>query len=100
MVNAPLQLTQAAAEAIAIDVLKFLAGEPERFGRFLASTGIGPADLRAAAKQPLFLAGLLDHLAHNEADLLAFAKDSGRDPGLIVAARERLAGRTWESENP
>ena len=99
MVNAPLQLTQATAEAVAIDVLKFFASEPERFGRFLAATGIGPGDLRAAAKQPLFLAGVLDHLAQDDAELLAFAQQSGRDPALIVAARERLAGRKWEPDS-
>ena len=46
---------RAAAESLAITALAFLAAEPERLGRFLALTGIGPESIRAAAHQPQFL---------------------------------------------
>jgi Protein of unknown function (DUF3572) len=41
-----------AAEALAVAALGFIASEPERLGRFLAMTGIGPDSLRAAAREP------------------------------------------------
>ena len=36
--------------------------EPEQLGRFLAATGIGPDQIRNAARDRSFLAGVLDHL--------------------------------------
>ena len=42
------------AEALAIAALTFIAEEPERLGRFLALSGIGPESLRAAASEPGF----------------------------------------------
>jgi len=85
---------------MAAQALSFIASDPERLGLFLASTGIGPGDIRAAAKEPLFLAGVLDHLAQHEPALIAFAEQSGTEPALIIAAREKLAGRDWERETP
>src|SRR4029450_7460703 len=41
-----------AAEALAVAALGFIAGEPERLGRFLAMTGIGPDSIRAAGREP------------------------------------------------
>jgi Protein of unknown function (DUF3572) len=64
---------QAAAEQLAVAALGFIAGEPERLGRFLAMTGLGPASIRDAASEPQFLAGVLDHVAADEPLLLAFA---------------------------
>ena len=46
---------QAAAEALAIQALTHIAGDPERMGRFLAVTGIGPTEIRSAAGEPGFL---------------------------------------------
>ena len=40
---------QEAASALAVTALSFIAGEPERLGRFLATTGIGPESIREAA---------------------------------------------------
>lgn len=37
-------LTQQQAEGLAIQALTFIAGDGERLGRFLAVTGIGPAE--------------------------------------------------------
>ena len=64
---------QAAAEQLAIAALGFIAGEPEQLGGFLAMSGIGPDSLREAAREPRFLAGVLDHVMADEALLLAFA---------------------------
>jgi Protein of unknown function (DUF3572) len=66
---------RAAAERLAVAALAFIAEEPERLGRFLALTGIGPESIRAAAHEPRFLLGVLDHLAGEEPLLLAFAAE-------------------------
>jgi hypothetical protein len=91
---------RAAAESLAIQALTFLAGEPERLGRFLTLTGIGPGAIRAAARSPGFLAGVLDHLASEDALVVAFAAEAGIEPGEIEQARRALAGGRWEREMP
>jgi Protein of unknown function (DUF3572) len=85
-----------AAVALAIDALGFIAGEPEQLGRFLALSGIGPDSLRAAAREPNFLLGVLDYVAGDEALLVAFAGHSGIDPAEVARARDVLAGETPE----
>jgi hypothetical protein len=81
-----------AAESLAIQALSYLAGEPERLGRFLTLTGIGPDKIRAAAASPGFLAGVLDHVASEDAMVTAFAAEAGVEPGEIERARRALAG--------
>jgi hypothetical protein len=88
---------QEAASALAIAALTFLAGDAERLGRFLALTGIAPASLRAAAREPGFLLGVLDHVAADEALLVEFAKESGIDPQEVVQARDTLVDRPGDT---
>ena len=92
-------LTQEAAEALAIQALTFIAGDGERLGRFLAVTGIGPAQIRAAAQEPGFLVGVLEYLAGDERLLSAFAAETGRDPADVGNALAALGGH-WEREIP
>src|SRR5207247_6120042 len=91
---------QTAAEALAIAALTFIAGEPERLGRFLALTGIGPESIRAAAHEPRFLLGVLDHLVGEEPLLLAFAAENSIAPSAVMQARDTIAGRPWERDTP
>ena len=91
---------QAAAEELAIAALGFIAAEPERLGRFLAVTGIGPEAIRQAARQPHFLVGVLDHVAGDERLLMAFAAESAIDPNDVIPARDTLAGHRWERDTP
>jgi hypothetical protein len=100
MVNKARPHPRADAEKIAVEALSFIASDTERLGRFLAATGIGPADIRAAAREPLFLAGVLDHLANNDSDLVAFAKHTANSPTDILRSREVLAGRNRERDTP
>ena len=79
-----------AAEALALHALTFLAGNPERLGRFLALSGIGPADLKAHAAEPAFLGGVLDHLLSDEPLLLAFGKECDLPPEAVAQARRFL----------
>jgi hypothetical protein len=84
---------RAAAEALAVAALGFIAAEPERLGRFLALTGIGPDSIRAAAREPRFLLGVLDHLAADESLLIAFAAENAIPPGAVMEARDTIAER-------
>jgi hypothetical protein len=88
-----------AAEALAVAALAFLATEPEHLGGFLASTGIGPGDIRSASRDPSFLSGVLDHFSSDEALLVAFAQHAGIDPTEIQRARHALGG-VWERDAP
>jgi hypothetical protein len=92
-------LTEEAAEGLAIQALTFIAGDGERLGRFLATTGIGPAQIRAAAQEPGFLLGVLDYLAGDERLLSEFAAETGNDPAHVGKALAALGGH-WEREIP
>jgi len=94
------RLTRDQAEALAIQALTFIGGDAERLGRFLAVTGIGPAEIRKVAGEPGFLAGLLDYVASDERLIEAFSNEAGLDPLAIDKARAVLAGRLWEREIP
>ncbi len=100
MVNKARPHSRSDAEKLAVEALTFIASDTERLGRFLAATGIGPSDIRAASREPLFLAGVLDHLANNETELVAFAKETGNPATEILLCRDALAGRGWERDTP
>jgi Protein of unknown function (DUF3572) len=91
---------QAAAQGLAVAALGFIAAEPERLGRFLALSGIGPDSIRAATREPQFLAGVLDHITSDERLLLAFAAENDIDPETVMRARDALAGPHWERDTP
>ena len=77
-----------------------MAGDPERLGAFLATTGIGPDMIRKAAADPSFLAGLLDHVCGDEALLIAVAEHAGVAPQEVEHAQAILSGRPWQREAP
>ena len=87
------------AEALAVQAFSFIVADPEQLGRFLAITGIEPDQIRAAAQEPHFLAGVLDHIASDERLLVSFAAEAGIDPAEIAKARSALGGG-WEREIP
>ena len=89
----PLQASREAAEMLAVQALAFIAEDPERLSRFLGITGIAPEEIRAAAREPGFLAGVLEHMLADESLLIAFAEGAGVDPGEIARARSALGGR-------
>ena len=88
------------AESVAIQALNFLATDPARLGRFLALSGLGPDSIRSAAAEPGFLAGVLEHVAGDEALLVAFAAEVGIAPADVDKARAALAGGEREREVP
>jgi hypothetical protein len=92
-------VTEEAAEGLAIQAFTFIAGDGERLGRFLAQTGIGPAQIRAAAQEPGFLAGVLAYMAGDERLLSEFAVEAGIDPANVGKALAAL-GAHWERDIP
>jgi hypothetical protein len=93
-------MTQQAAEALAIQALTYIAGDGEQLGRFLAVTGIGPTEIRAASREPGFLAGVLQYLASDEALAAAFAAETQCRPEDIANANVALGGEPWERSVP
>ncbi len=91
---------RAGAESIAVQALGYLAEEPERLGRFLALSGLEAGDIRAAAAQPGFLAGVLDYLASDEALLTDFASQIGAAPADVMRAHAALSGGPWQRDIP
>ena len=79
------------AERLAIMALGFIAAEENRLAQFLHVTGYAPADIRAEAGSPDFLAGVLDFLLADESQLLVFTSHGDVDPADIAAA-SRLLG--------
>ena len=89
-----------AAEIVAIQALSFLAEEPQRLGRFLAETGLGPENLRSAATSPAFLVTVLDFVLRDDGMVKDFAKATDLTPSAVVAARDVLGGPDWERDDP
>lgn len=85
------------AEVLAIQALGFIAQDDERLGRFLALTGMGPAEIRTAARDRHFLAGVLDYVTGDEELLVAFAGHAEVDPETIAIARRALAEAEGEN---
>ena len=88
------------AEIVAIQALSFVAGDPERLGRFLAESGIGPETLRGAAADPRFLASVLDFVMRDDATVKAFAEASQLHPTNVAAAHQALSDPEWERDVP
>jgi hypothetical protein len=92
LMKAPLRPTRESVEMLAIQALAFIAEEPERLNRFLGLSGIELSQIRDAAREPGFLAGVLEHMLADESLLIAFAESAGIDPAGIARARDALGG--------
>ena len=77
---------------LAVEGLSFIANDPEMLGRFMDLAGLAPKDLRVAAGEPEFLAGVLSFLMDHEAVLLAFAATAGISPHHVASAHLALSG--------
>jgi hypothetical protein len=91
--------TQAARD-LAVVALGYIASDPGELSRFLALTGIDPGAIRAAAREPGFLTGVLAYISGNERTLEAFAAHAGVAPEEVEQARRLLAGPDWERDLP
>jgi hypothetical protein len=97
----PLPAARQAAEMLAVQALTFIAEDPERMAGFLSATGLEPGQIRAAAQQEGFFAGVLEHMLADESLLVAFADSAGIDPAELGRARAMLGrGGRWERDLP
>ncbi len=80
------------AQALAINSLVFLAGDDELLSRFLALTGITADQIRSAASEPGFLAGVLQFYLAHEPTLMRYCEATGTDPALFQEALRLLPG--------
>ena len=95
-----LATAQEAAETVAIQALGHIAADPQRIGRFLAETGLGPQTLRASASDPKFMAAVLNFVL-NDTELLKEFSASARLPSATIsAAYQALGGTNWERDIP
>ena len=78
--SAQITLTPKAVESLAVEAFAFIAG------------GLDPSSLRAAAKDPHFLAGVLDYVITDERLIFDLAAATGHRPESIVAACRSLKG--------
>ena len=80
------------AETLALKALAFLAHSPDEIDRFVALSGVAPADLRARADEPEILAAVLDFLLADDTRVTGFCEEAGIDPRELHAARRALPG--------
>jgi len=85
-------MTEEEARDIAVSGLSYIAADEAQLGRFLALTGVDPGDIRAAAQDPAFLAGVLDFFLGFEPALLQFAEAAEIPPERVARARHVLGG--------
>ena len=78
------------ADALALQALAWILFDDTRAQRFVALTGIEPADLRARAGDPAVLDATLGFLEAHEPDLFACARHMDVAPIDLVSARTRL----------
>jgi len=86
-----------AGKSLAVQALTYVGSDPERARPIFEHVGLGPQSLRATAGSPGFLAAVLEHVASDEALLIAFAAEQGvstpprstRAPGVAGGGRER-----------
>ena len=79
-------------ESLSISALLWIADDAVMMRRFLDLTGIEASDIRAAAAEPAFLAGVLKFIAAHEPTLQAFAQNVNVHPSLIMKALHTLPG--------
>lgn len=80
------------AEMIAIKALGYVASDPQLFSRFSAISGVEAGQIRDAAQEPGFLAGVLQFILAHEPTVLAFAEAEQIDPAQLQNALAALPG--------
>ena len=86
----PQNIDSAAAEEVAVAALGFVAADPALLPRFLALSGIEASQIRRAASEPGFLAGVLQFVLAHEPTLAAFCEATGTEPARVSAALRAL----------
>lgn len=85
------------AETVGLQALAYIASDDRLLDRFVALTGLEPAELRVRAQDPVVLGAVLDFLLADDSLVLAFAAASELSPEAPMQARRSLPGSTAES---
>lgn len=85
------------AHDLAINSLVFMSQDSELFPRFLALTGITADQIRMAAQEPGFLAGVLQFYLAHEPTLMRYCTETQTDPALFQQALRLLPGGSQEA---
>ena len=89
-----------AAETMALQVLGFIASDPDRLADFVATTGITAQDLTRSAEHRDVMAASLEQLLQDEANLLMFCANAGIPPAAIARALAALTGEPGGAAKP
>jgi len=81
-----------AAEALALDVLGWMAGEKDLLALFMDATGTNAGDLRSRAGDAEFLAAVLEFVMSEDAWARRFTQARTLTPEALQAARAALPG--------
>ena len=87
-----------AAETLALEVLAFIASDPDRLGDFAALTGVSVEHLRARAGDRDVLMAALEMLLQDEASLLMFSANRARSPTDVQRSLDVLARPSISTE--
>lgn len=79
-------------EDIAVRALVWIAGNAPMMHRFLDLSGIDASQIREAAKEPAFLAGVLTFILAHEPTLNEFAEAENLHPSTVADALKSLPG--------
>lgn len=85
-------LTQESAELLAIKALSWLVGHDELLPVFLGATGATEDDIRQRAKDPEFLASVLDFMLMDDVWIESFCQSTDYGFDFPVRARAALPG--------
>jgi hypothetical protein len=83
---------QESAEILALQALGWLLGQPDELGGFLNASGASPGDLGRLARDPHFLAALVDYLLETDDRVLACTRALDLPPTALGEARQGLPG--------
>jgi hypothetical protein len=84
--------TQESAELVAIQALGWLAANDDLMPVFLNASGADVADLRKQARDPAFLAAVLDFLLMDDAWVVGFCEHAQLKYDAPMRARAALPG--------
>ena len=93
-----MNLSQDAAETLALQALAWLAENDDVLQVFMGSTGAGVDDLRERAGDPVFLASVLEFLTMDDQWVVGFCDTHGQDYMAPMMAAQVLQGegrRHW-----
>ena len=98
MVKQSRKISREEAERLTTRCLAHLASSPEALGGFLAATGLGPENLRAAARDERFLSAVITYVNEDDRLLIDCAAALDVPPERLAECYEAIVGSTWFEE--